>query len=265
MLDGTIGSVDGLIHTVRRGTSVNINGQETKARCLALTRDYFENVRPKVVSALGEINTVLLVDEELQRLVRLAQGNNARTSYRQSLAALKRYLVNANVELLTYAAIPQKVANQNREEALLLDTLTKLVPSAAASYQQGLTDLRADGRISYRGTAAEFRETLRETLDHLAPDGDVVKQSGFKLEGDLKKPTMKQKVRYVLSSRERNKTQRAATENSINLIDELTGAVTRAVYDQASLATHVQQSRREVEQIKRYVDVVLFDLLELAG
>jgi hypothetical protein len=38
----------------------------------------------------------------------------------------------------------------------------------------------------------------------------------------------------------------------------------RAVYNRASLATHVQQSKTEVRKIKRYVDTVLYDLLEIA-
>ena len=44
-------------------------------------------------------------------------------------------------------------------------------------------------RISYRGTAAELREVLRELLDHLAPDADVLK-SGIRLEAGQTTPTM---------------------------------------------------------------------------
>jgi hypothetical protein len=93
----------------------------------------------------------------------------------------------------------------------------------------------------------------------------VTRQDGFKFEGDRKKPTMKQKVRYILSSRGKNKTQRETAEKSADLIEELAGEVTRALYNQASLAAHVQQSRTEVENIKRYVDTVLFDLLEISA
>jgi hypothetical protein len=75
---------------------------------------------------------------------------------------------------------------------------------------------------------------------------------------------MKQKVRYVLNSRGKNKTQRETAEKSVVMTEELAGEVARAVYNNASLATHVQQSRTEVERIKRYVDTVLFDLLEVS-
>ena len=137
------------------------------------------------------------------------------------------------------------------------------MPSAATSYRQGLLDLRASDRLSYRGTAAEFREALREVLDHLAPDDTVQSQTGFKLEPGQTKPTMKQKVRFVLSSRGLNKTQQESSEKTTSLVEELSGQVARAVYSRASLATHVQESRHEVGQIKRYVDTILFDLLEI--
>jgi len=90
-----------------------------------------------------------------------------------------------------------------------------------------------------------------------------MKQPGFKLEQNQTKPTMKQKVRFVLRSRERNKTQTESAEKAVELVESLAGEVTRAVYNRASLATHVETARREVHRVKRYVDTVLFDLLEI--
>jgi predicted pPIWI-associating nuclease len=150
----------------------------------------------------------------------------------------------------------------SREEAAILKTLDALVSSAAASYRQGLQDLAGSERISYRGTAADFRESLRETLDHLAPDAEVIQQQGFVLEQNQTRPTMKQKVRFVLASRGRHKTQRESAERSMSLIDELTGGIMRAIYNRASLATHVEERKREVQRVKRYVETVLIDLLE---
>jgi hypothetical protein len=148
-------------------------------------------------------------------------------------------------------------------ELRLIETLERLVPSAAASYRQALIDLADGARLSYRGTASEFREALRETLDHLAPDDSVMQQPNYTQEPGQSKPTMKQKVRFVLSSRNRNKTQRESAEKSVAFVSELSGEIARAVYNRASLATHVQESRNEVARIKRYVDTVLVDLLEV--
>ena len=135
--------------------------------------------------------------------------------------------------------------------------------SAAESYKQGLVDLALKTRGSCRGTATEFRECLREVVDHFAPDKNVMAESGFKLEQNQTRPTTKQKVSFTLRSR-RNDRQREAMTKSLDLIDEISGALTRAVQNRASMATHVPRTLREVRQIKRYVDVVLFDLLEIA-
>ena len=102
------------------------------------------------------------------------------------------------------------------------------------------------------------------TLDHFAPDADVESQRWYKPEGDQKKPTMKQKTRYILTSRDRGKIQRDTAEKLIRLIEELAGELTRAVYNRASLASHVHQSKTEVQKIKRYVDTIFFDILEIA-
>ena len=59
-------------------------------------------------------------------------------------------------------------------------------------------------RISYKGTIAELREILREVLDYLAPDKEVIATPGFKLEKDRFTPTMKQRVRHVLRSRKKS-------------------------------------------------------------
>ena len=120
-------------------------------------------------------------------------------------------------------------------------------------------------RFSYRGTASELREVLRETLDIPAPDDDIAKQSWFKLETNCTGPTMKQKVRFILSSRGKSKAQRALPEKSIDLVENLCGDVARAVYTRASTSTHVQTTKQEVQQMKRYLDAVLFDVLEIGS
>lgn len=170
-----------------------------------------------------------------------------------TLAALAKTVAAARPDLLVLS----------EEETRLLRTLERTVPPAAESYKQGMADLAQKARVSYRGTATEFRECLREVVDHLAPDQDVLAQQGFKLEHDQTRPTTKQKVTFILRSRRRNDSQREATNRSLELIDEMSGALTRAVQNRASLATHVPQTAAEVRQIKRYVDVVLFDLLEI--
>jgi len=248
-------------------SSVNVNDEVSKASAIGLATKYFNSVRPSVRQTLGDSYDPTNLDAGWQDLVRLAHGNNARSTYLKLLKGLAAALKDANVSALSRAAERRGSATSPSDltaaETQLLETLEALLPTAAASYRQGLLDLGSEQRLSYRGTASEFREALRETLDHLAPDSDVAKQTGFKYEDGQTRPTMKQKTRFVLTSRGRSKTQAAVTEKAIAVVEGLTGEVVRATYDRASLATHLETTRAEVQRIKRYVDTVLFDLLEI--
>jgi Predicted pPIWI-associating nuclease len=266
MIGQLISDVEVLTASLRRGKAVNVNDQSSKDSAIWLATCYFGEVRPRIVAVEGESDRLLKHDELWQQLVRLAHSNNARRSYLKIAAVLRKQLSEFNISAVAAPVVHTASASTplSQEESLILKTLESLVPSAAACYRQGVSDLVGPERLSYRGTAAEFRESLRETLDHLAPDPEVERQRWYKREEHQAKPTMKQKVRYVLTSRDRNRTQMTSAEKMLGLIEELSGEVMRAVYNRASLATHVHQSKNEVRKIKRYVDTVLFDLLEIA-
>ena len=149
------------------------------------------------------------------------------------------------------------------EEGKLLRAIELLVPSAGISYSQALFDLRDDKRVSFRGPALELREMLREILDHMAPDKDVVANPGFKLESGRAGPTMKQKVRHILRKRGDGKTKAGSPEDSVSAVDAIIGDLTRSAYDLGSLATHVATERRQVVQVKRYIEAVLHDILQI--
>ncbi|TMQ26356.1 MAG: hypothetical protein E6K65_15265 [Nitrospirae bacterium] len=267
MIQELIDQVTLLQTHLRHGNSVNVNNQTTKAEVIQLAHAYFQSFRPNLTKALGENDLLLTHDSRWQELVRLAHGNNQRKTYLKTLRDLAIELKEFSVILL--ARVSERgqegkgLSSLTPAEQQIIATLEALLPTAAASYRQGVHDVREARRLSYRGTASEFREALRETLDHLAPDKAVMQQPGFSPEEGQKKPTMKQKVRFVMNPREKNKTQREVTEKSVGVIETLTGEVVRATYDRASLATHLETSRGEVLRIKRYVDTVLFDLLEI--
>lgn len=266
MLGQLVSDVDSFGASLRRNSAVNVNDQSSRDRAIELASRYFRDVRPQIVAATDESEIVLEHDEYWQQLIRLAHGRNARSSYLKIVDALRKQLTEFRVRAI---ASPSPNAPggtdvaPSRDETLILETLENLVPSAAASYRQGLSDLAAPERLSYRGTATEFRESLRETLDHLAPDEEVGAASWYQLVENTNRPTMSQKARFVLENRAKNKTQRDAATKAIGVVEQLCGEVTRAVYNRASLATHIQQTKQEVEQMKRYTDTVLFDLLEL--
>jgi len=171
MIGQIITDVEALGASLRRGEAVNVNDQSSKDRAIGLATRYFSEVRPLVVAVDGETKRVLDHDELWQQLVRLAHGNNVRRTYLKTIGALRKQLSEFNISALATPVVravqTEARASFSREETLILDTLKSLVPCAAASYRQGLSDLVGPERLSYRGTAAEFRESLRETLDHL--------------------------------------------------------------------------------------------------
>jgi len=204
----------------------------------------------------------------MQSLLILSNGRNAKTSYvsifrdiakdRAALMGLRERLLGEN------AVRPLQIAF-DRSEAQILDTLREMLPNAALSYEQGIRDLRGGERISWRGTAAELREVVREVLDHLAPDDQVTEQSGFKLEKGQTGPTMKQKATFVLRSRGVSATARKAPQEAVSIVDELTASFVRSTYQRGSVSAHGSPTVEEVERLKRFVDVALADLLEARG
>jgi hypothetical protein len=267
MLRGLLEGLATFQNRLKTRHSVHVNDRETKAAAITLAATYFTDTRPLLVDVLGDQHALGKPDQAWQELVRLAHANNKRSTYLKVVKSLAAALREVSVKTLVRTSERGSGGSGLLEltpvELQLLSTLEALLPTAAASYRQGLLDLRDRERLSYRGTASEFRETLRETLDHLAPDADVAKQSGFTYEVGQTRPTMKQKARFVLVSRGRSKTQTSVAEKTIGVVEGLAGEVVRATYNRASLATHLETTRAEVIRIKRYVDTVLFDLLEI--
>jgi Predicted pPIWI-associating nuclease len=147
------------------------------------------------------------------------------------------------------------------EDEQIIDKLDALVPSAALSYKQAILDLKDDSRVSFRGPALELREALREILDHLAPDSEVMAASGYVQEKDRAGPMMKQKVRFILKKKGK-RTSSDAPEQTVTAFEEAIAALTRAVYERSSKATHVASERQTVVQLRRYVVAILHEIIE---
>jgi hypothetical protein len=74
---------------------------------------------------------------------------------------------------------------------------------------------------------------------------------------------MKQKARFILKSRGTPSGARESTEGAIERVEEGTAALARSVYDRGSLSSHKTMTRTEVFQLKRYVEAVLAELLQV--
>ncbi|UGV24689.1 hypothetical protein E0H22_02700 [Rhodopseudomonas boonkerdii] len=245
--------------TITRSTSVNLNAASVRDELKTVVRHYMHHARPLLLASGID---VAQLDSNLQRLRELAEGKNATSSYKKPIVLVRKMLPGLTSRLEMHAASGNGETATTAERELA-DAIGALVPTAGLSYQQAIRDLGDNGRISFRGTATELREVLREVLDHLAPDADVTAAPGFKLEKDRDRPTMKQKVRFVLKARDQGDTTRAMSERAAEAVETIVGGLTRSVYDYGSLVTHVAGERQAVVHLKRYVEAVLSHLLEL--
>jgi len=246
--------------------AVNINAEGLRSDGRKIVQRYFREVRPDLEKLGMTPKTLAAVDAPMQELLTLAARQNSKGAYIAQIRVLRKVLPKIELEreyLVGKTSATGARVLSTRFEMDLHATLAQVVPTAANSYLQALQDLADSGRVSFRGPAADLREAVREVLDHLAPKDAVMKAPGFSLETDQKGPTMKQKARFILKARETPEGARTSTESAVERVEEATAAVARSVYDRGSLSAHVTTTRAEVTQLKRYVETVLGDLLQV--
>jgi len=203
------------------------------------------------------------MDQLMQDLLRLSQARTRKGRYLEGLGSIEREW--RNIEIAAMPLAPKLIglpSLTSRQEALSL-TLEKVCPAAAACYRQALRDLADISRVSWRGTATELREALREVLDTLAPDDSVTKSPGFRLEDGAESPTMKQKTRFILKSRTWSEAARKQVEEAADVVEEKVGAFVRSVYGGSSASVHSSRDRKEALSVLRFVETSLSELLEV--
>jgi hypothetical protein len=109
-----------------------------------------------------------------------------------------------------------------------------------------------------------LREVLREVIDHLAPDDKVLAAPGFQLEPEQRTPTQKQKVRFILRARRNSSAAVSVAEASLETVDEAVASLARSTYRRGSVSTHMPTTVTEIRSLKRYVDALLAELLEIS-
>ena len=223
---------------------------------------YFNDIRPLLLGhSLNEENCKD-VDAKMQELITLCHKHGSVVKYKDLLRSLKKYLISIDTQLVSFSPTNDSEFQTEVDTRIIL-TLRALLPSAALSYEQALSDLQQPTRLSWRGPATDLREALREALDHLAPDADVTASTGYKQLPETNGPTMKQKVRYIMRNRGVTKAHSAPAEDASELIDEVIGRFVRSVYTRSSVSTHTPTDKDEVLQVLNFVRVVLSELLEV--
>lgn len=213
---------------------------------------YLDELRPALREAEFDEAGLTRLDVQFEKVVSCSSGRARTTAGKALLEVVRTSLKGAEA----YAS-PALATAASATEKDLISALKGILPAAALGYEQALRDLAAPDRLSYRGVASELREVLREVLDHFAPNERLPKNS------DGRKPTMKEKVKYILKARDMGDTRRGAAESTAEILDEGVPNLARSIYDLGSLDTHVSPTRREVARLRRYLEALLLDLVEI--
>jgi Predicted pPIWI-associating nuclease len=245
---------------VNAARGVNISAREDRDLASETAQQYFRQNRGHIEPVAAE--ELQALDTAFQAILTLSSSANRKTSYVKHLKAIQKVYPRITGKLALGGATSQNDKPViSPDDQRIASTLEGLVPNAARSFKQALIDLTDTKRFSYRGPAVELREALRETLDYLAPDKEVVEMTGYKQEPDTKGPTMKQKVRFIL--RARGMKDETAPEQAASAVEEIVGGFARSVYTMSNTGTHGSKERADVLRIRRYVIVVLHDILAL--
>jgi hypothetical protein len=257
-------TAESLVSRVRRVQGKQVRSKQFKREIAAFVERYFSSSARSEINAVLRADLVRTLDARMQDLLRYTHRDTTKSKY---ISLLKQIIASLREVEITSLAQPggaSAKAVAHGKEALVMETLRKLLPTAADSFQQGLNDLSSTDRVSWRGTVVEFRESLREVLDHLAPDKDVMSMPGYKPEKkDTPGPTMKQKVMFILKSRQTPESKSKLLVDNVAVVDELVGNMVRSVYQRASRATHVGADKQEARRVRDYVLLALSEILEV--
>lgn len=254
--------LDHLRKEIKGNKGTQIFAQSIRQELHRFATDYFSNVRPQLSAGEGIENELSQADSIFQTLLSLSRKNPSKDKCLRLLKDAKGLFVKLEATSLSSGIKGTSTARPPTDN-LIIESLQELCPTAALAYDQALRDLASEGRLSYRGPATDLREALRETLDTLAPDKDVIAMPGYKPEQDAKRPTMKQKVRYILRNRGFKSGQLEAPESAVEGIEGIVGGMVRSVYSRSSISTHTPTERPEVLRIHAWVRLVLCELLEI--
>jgi Predicted pPIWI-associating nuclease len=250
-----LAQLDALRKALARVSSPQVFASAAKSQMHETASSYFSNVQP----SLGDLPAEEL-NQIFQAIHASSRINPSTQKCRELVKRARKLLIALEGQSLS---VTRKQSTASPTDELIVTSLNDICPSASLAYQQALIDFKRGDRMSWRGPATDLREALREALDVLAPDSQVQASPGFKLEGDAKRPTMKQKVRHVLKSRGTPSGAMETPESAVTGIEDLVGGLTRSVYTRSSVSTHTATTQAEASRVLAWVRLVLCELLEI--
>lgn len=248
--------------TIRALGNAQVRRKSDRDEARSMVDSYFRTLREPAQLGGLPVDIIQNLDEQMHTLLDISHKHSAVATYDGLLLGIAKSLLGFEKAVLSPDV---KAASQMYEptDLRIVQTLSRIHPSAARAYEQALRDLMGPDRLSWRGPATDLRESLREVLDYLAPDKEVTAKQGFKLEKNQVGPTMKQKVRFILGNRGVSKTASKTPEMTAEAIDEIVGGFVRSVYTRSSVSTHTPTVRDEVHRVHTYVRAALCELLEI--
>lgn len=257
-----ISDIDTLLRNINSIKTERVSQKPILTPTVDLVDKYFRSVRDILIHGKLSQEHISECDSLMQNLLELTHKRSYKRAYVANIRSLRQVILTIEKLALIQTSLPNE-RSLEKTDLLIISTLSKMVPSAALSYEQAIKDLSTNNRTSWRGPATDLREALRETLDYLAPDAEVMSQKGFKLEKDQTHPTMKQKVRFILRIRGYSASLTQPSEDASQAVDEAVGSFVRSVYTRSSVSTHTPTDKSEVLRVRDFVRTALCELLEI--
>lgn len=228
---------------------------------------WFGQYKAAFVQMVGDEQLLASMDGIMQSILRRTVEKSARRTIIRDIKAARRYFTNTLLMPLSrayWSRAPQQSPAGHDEE--VASGLRQLDSDLADSYVQAVFDITDGERLSYRGPAAELREVLTGVLHILAPNPRVeetdwyveARRSGARKETT---PTRAERVKFILRNRMQGSAQTETAETFMTTVEERLASVVNATYKRGSAATHGGTEQVEVQQIVKYINALLRELL----
>lgn len=249
------------------GTTPKVSSAAEQKNVRSVVGAWFAEYRPAAIQIVGEERYILLMDEEMQNLLKLASGSNSRrTVVRRSASAIRHLRDNLLVPLSRayWSKAPERSpAGRDDEVARRLEQVDA---ELANGYEQAVIDVEDTERLSYRGPAAELREILTDVLHKLAPNQQVEATEWYResrKSGTRKEPTptRAERTKFILRSRAKGSAVTDSAESYMTSVEERLANVINATYRRGSAAAHGGAEREELVNLLPYINALLKELL----
>lgn len=253
--------VEALRKALQARTAIYVNTPEEISRVRAVVTTWFRTLRPRLEAAGVTASNLEFVDQVARQCMELTLQRSKRKKCLSTIAKLSKTFKKQIVVLIHTQTFKEGAASLAAPTDII-ERLRRLSPGLATSYQQIYVDVGGAARLSYRGTANEIREVLRETMDRLAPDEEVMARPWYKHEGDRTQPTQRQKARYILERRSAASAQLAVATEAIRIVENGLSQLAREMYTRTSAAAHTSADIAEIQRVLRYFEALIVDLCE---